>query len=89
MEPRKSLRLQPVESSAIRAMAYDRPTRWLFVAYRSKRRGLYAYRGVTPREWRMLHDTPSIGRYVNARIKPHHDFVRLDEDAAEPATTDL
>lgn len=75
----KKLRLQPVESSAIRALAHDRPTRWRFVAYRSARRGLYAYRDVTPQEWRMLHHTPSIGRYVNARIKPHHDFVKLDE----------
>jgi hypothetical protein len=81
VEPRKPLRLQSVESSAIRALAYDRPTRWLFVAYRSKRRGLYAYQGVTPQEWRMLHHTPSIGRYVNARIKPHHDFVRLGKEA--------
>jgi hypothetical protein len=80
METRKPLRLQRVESSAIRALAYDRPTRWLFVAYRSKQRGLYAYRGVTPQEWRMLHRTQSIGRYVNARIKPHHDFVRLDDE---------
>jgi hypothetical protein len=87
VEPHKTPRLQPVESSAIRAMAYDRPTRWLFVAYRSKRRGLYAYQGVTPKEWRMLHHTPSIGRYVNARIKPHHAFVRLDDETAgsEPA----
>ncbi len=80
MEPRKPLRLQPVESSAIRAMAYDRPARRLYIAYRSERRGLYAYQGVTPKEWRMLHHTPSIGRYVNVRIKPHHDFVRLDDE---------
>lgn len=79
MEWPKKLRLQPVASSAIRGLAYDRPTRCLFVAYRSARRGLYAYREVTPQEWRMLHRTASIGRYVNARIKPRHDFVKLDE----------
>jgi hypothetical protein len=71
--------LQRVESSAVRAIAYDKPTRWLFVAYRSARRGLYAYRDVTPQEWRMLRRTPSIGRYVNAQIKPRHEFVRIDE----------
>jgi hypothetical protein len=79
MERRPRLRLQPVESSAVRAIAYDKPTRWLFVAYRSARRGLYAYRDVTPQEWRMLRRTPSIGRYVNAQIKPRHEFVRIDE----------
>ena len=75
----KRPRLQPVASSAIRAIGYDRRSGWLFIAYRSERRGLYAYRDVTPAEWRMLHRTDSIGRYVNARIKPRHDFVRLTE----------
>lgn len=63
---------------AIRGIAYDRATRWLFVAYRSAQRGLYAYRDVTPEEWRMMRRVPSLGRYVNARIKPRHDFVRLE-----------
>lgn len=80
MEPRKPLTLRPVDSSAIRAMAYDRPSRWLFIAYRSKRRGLYAYRDVTPQEWHTLRHAPSIGHYVNARIKSRHDFVRLDDE---------
>ena len=85
MDQPKALRLQPVDSSAIRGIAYDRATRWLFVAYRSARRGLYAYRDVSADEWRMLHHTPSIGRYVNSRIKPRHEFVRLD-DAEQPPT---
>lgn len=84
MERQKPLRLRSVESSAIRGLAYDRATRWLFIAYRSKNRGLYAYRGVTPQEWRVLRRTPSIGRYVNARIKPHHDFLRLDDAELTP-----
>ena len=78
MEKHKPVTLHPVESSAIRALAYDRPTRWLFIAYRSARRGLYAYRDVTPQEWRMLRQASSIGRYVNAHIKPRHAFVRLE-----------
>jgi hypothetical protein len=78
MDQRKPLRLQPVESSAIRGIAYDRATRWLFVAYRSERRGVYAYRNVSADEWRMMHRVSSIGRYVNTRIKPRHEFVRLD-----------
>jgi hypothetical protein len=79
MDQPKPLRLQPVDSSAIRGIAYDRATRWLFVDYRSARRGLYAYRDVSTAEWRMLHRAASIGRYVNSRIKPHHEFVKLDE----------
>lgn len=83
MEKRKAVTLRPVASSAIRALAYDRPTRWLFIAYRTARRGLYAYRDVTPAEWRMLRHAASIGRYVNARIKPRHACVRLDDKSNE------
>jgi len=71
--------MERVDSRAVRSMAYDRRTRWLFIAYRSERKSIYAYRNVTPAEWRMLHLAPSIARYVNARIKPRHEFVRIDQ----------
>jgi hypothetical protein len=74
--PLPRLRMRPVRSSAIRAVGYYRPERWLFVHYRGAE-GIYAYEAVTSQEWRDLLAAPSKGRFVNFRIKPHHPFIRL------------
>jgi hypothetical protein len=74
----KGIKLEQVNSSAVRGIAYDSRRRKLYVAYRSECRQLYAYSGVTRAEWRMLHEAPSIGRFVNTTIKRYHDFVRID-----------
>jgi hypothetical protein len=68
--------MQAVDSSAIKAMGYDRPAQSLFIAYRGKR-GLYAYDKVTPEEWQALLGAESKGRFVNFHIKPRHTFTRI------------
>jgi len=71
--------LRSVQSSAIEAIGYDRPGRWLFIRYRGSE-GVYAYEDVEPQEWRALLEAPSKGRFVNAAIKPRHRYVRLAKD---------
>lgn len=70
------VRLQPVRSSAIRALGYDAARRVLDVIYPDGDR--YRYFGVSPQRHRALMAAGSIGSYVNEHIKPHYRFEKLD-----------
>lgn len=70
------VRLMPVDSSSIAAMAYVPLRRELIVRFR-ERDALYAYEGVAESEFRALLAADSKGRYLNRWIKPRHRFRRL------------
>lgn len=56
-------------------VGYDAPRRRLEVQFKGG--GVYAYLDVTPDEYGELLAAESIGEFVNAHIKPHHDVTTL------------
>jgi hypothetical protein len=69
-------RMRPVDSSAVAAVGYDRRRRELFVNFVGDD-PTYVYAEVAPATFAALLEAPSIGAFVNRRIKPAHRFRRL------------
>lgn len=65
-----------VASSAIASVGYHARARLLDVEYRTGR--VYRYRRVPAAAYRALLEADSVGRFVNARIKPvYTDCTRI------------
>ena len=73
MASRMPLRLK--ESSSIAAAEYDRNRRTLRVRFSPG--GIYDYLDVPAGVVREFLNAPSLGRFVNWRIKPHYRYVRI------------
>jgi KTSC domain len=69
--------MEPVQSSSIAAIGYERPHRLLLVQYRDSGE-TYVYFDVPPRVFAALQRAESKGRFVNAEIKGHYHYERLD-----------
>ncbi len=59
---------QPVESSSIAAMGYDRSSSILEIEFK-KTRDVYRYYAVPEEEFRALFNADSKGKYFNAHIQ--------------------
>lgn len=60
-----------VSSSAVRRVDYDEESRELYVTFTDGDK--YAYLNVPLDVYDELLDAPSVGAYVNRRIKPHYE----------------
>ena len=67
------VRMQPVESSSIRAIGYDQEAEELWVEFYSSP-DPYVYLEVPPTIYGELKDAGSKGEYLNLMIKPHYDY---------------
>ena len=65
----RPVRREPVQSTAVHAWGYDAEERILEVEFAE---GAYDYFGVDPALVDGLRSAPSVGAFVNQRIKPHH-----------------
>lgn len=66
---------QPVESSVVAEVGYDRRSRVLEVRLTSGT--TYRYLGVPARDFLGLLAAPSAGRFYNERIKPNYEFRQV------------
>lgn len=67
-------RMQPVDSSAVAAIGYDRAREDLYVEFLDGDR--YAYAHVPHTIWRAFLAADSKGRFVNKVLKPHFPVRR-------------
>jgi len=65
-----------VESSEVSHVSYDHAKRILFVTLRRNPK-IYAYFGVPRGEYEEILRAPSIGAYINLRIKSRYRFREL------------
>ena len=68
---------QPVNSSAVRSVGYDRRSRTLEVEFTSGE--VYRYLGVERIVFGALLRSDSPGRFVNERIKPRYPSVHVGQ----------
>ena len=68
---------QLVNSSAVRSVGYDRPSRTLEVEFTSGE--VYRYLGVERIVYGAFLRSDSLGRFVNERIKPRYPSVHVGE----------
>ncbi|NED95786.1 KTSC domain-containing protein [Phytoactinopolyspora alkaliphila] len=66
------MKRQPVSSQAIVSLGYDTDTHTLEVEFRSGY--VYQYYDVPPPEFLRLVNSPSVGGYINTRIKPLYQY---------------
>lgn len=71
------IELTQVESSMIEAWGYDQSTNALYVRFKGGK--LYRYADVPAAEIESLQQAESIGRFINATIKPNYACERVDE----------
>ncbi len=64
----KPLKWKQVESSAIKAVAYDRTQRLLYVEFNHG--GRYTYPGIGYHRYNKLIHAESVGKYYNEAIRP-------------------
>ncbi|HWG84366.1 MAG TPA: KTSC domain-containing protein [Deinococcales bacterium] len=67
---------EPVDSSALRSVAYDERARELEVEFTSG--NVYRYDGVEPEVARELLEAPSKGSFFNARIRDDYPYQRAE-----------
>lgn len=67
--------LKEVNSSNISRVGYDETNGDLQVEFKSGSK--YVYHGVLKSVYESLLKAPSIGKFVNAEIKPHYFFEKL------------
>ncbi len=65
---------QPVTSSNLKSVGYDRANRVLEIEFQNGR--VYRYRGVPPEEYEELLKAPSLGRYFIATIRDEYGYDR-------------
>lgn len=70
----------PVESSNLAQVGYDTATSTLYVGF--KHGGTYRYFGVPIEKYTGILEAESAGKYLNAEIKPHHGYEKIDENSA-------
>jgi hypothetical protein len=66
-----SMRMTPIDSSAIARAGYDVPRKILRLEYRNGR--IYDYSKVPPPIYKRLLSADSAGEFVNLEIKPNYD----------------
>ena len=69
------MRRRFVESSSVRTVGYDLRTRTLELEYLSG--DVYQYFDVPQPVYAGLMAAPSVGNYVNLRIKPHYEVAEV------------
>jgi hypothetical protein len=67
---------EPVESTTMRSVGYDRTDQVLEVEFRSG--DIYQYLDVPPAIHKELSSAESKGQYFNSEIRDTYEFVRLD-----------
>jgi hypothetical protein len=70
-------RIYLVPSSNVKAIGYDSNTRELVVEFPG---GWYSYSEVPPTQVVELMFAESVGKYLNAAIKPNYEVKRLSDD---------
>ena len=65
---------QPVTSSNLKSVGYDRANRILEIEFQNGR--VYRYHGVPPEEYEELLRAPSLGRYFISNIRDEYDYDR-------------
>ena len=65
--------LDPVDSTAVDAIGYDKNKHELYVLFRGSQKA-YTYFDVPPEEYEDLKTADSVGNYVNLNIKPNYDY---------------
>jgi hypothetical protein len=63
---------QKVESSFIKAVAYDATEKLLELTFKGRPVNVVQYSGVSPKKYESLMEAPSKGEYFNAKIKGKH-----------------
>jgi len=71
------MKREPVNSSAVRSVGYDRQTQTLEVEFASGE--VYRYLGVEYFVSLALLRSDSLGRFVNERVKPRYPSVHVGE----------
>lgn len=74
----------PVESSNLAAVGYDAVSKILQVEFKGG--AIYNYFKVSPDSYDSLLDAESVGKYLNAEIKPNHGFELMPQDAFHQVT---
>lgn len=73
--PAIDLKLVPVQSSDLKAVGYDEPSKTLHVEFHSG--GLYEYAGVPEKIHQALRAATSVGRYFHANVKDRYPTKKL------------
>lgn len=71
---------RPVDSSNLASVGYEPSSQILEVEFKSGL--LYHYFRVPPAKFEALMAADSVGKYLNAEIKPHHGYEQLRDDGA-------
>ncbi len=66
---------QPVESSSALSVGYDEPSQTLEIEF--KESGVYQYYNVPSTTFEQMMSSDSIGKFINANIKPVYPFSRV------------
>lgn len=69
------MKLIPVHSSGVRAVGYEEERKVLYVQFVDG--DVYEYYDVPVSDVVELIQAHSIGRFVNKRIKPYYDYLKL------------
>ncbi len=78
------MRLYPVDSTSIAALAYVPERRELWVRFHGRGQ-LYAYEDVSASEYQALMQAESKGAFINRHIKPRHPYRRFPHRLASHA----
>lgn len=70
-----SVVMESVISSNVDQIGYDGEEEILVVKYKTG--AIYKYFNIPYTMWHEIKGTPSIGRFINSRIKPTHKFERV------------
>lgn len=70
------MKMTACKSSQIKSHGYDPVTGTLAVEFNSGH--TYHYSGVSAEKHAELCKAESVGKFLHAHIKPHHDHVRID-----------
>ena len=74
---------QPVESSSLASVGYEKWTRTLEVEFHNG--GVYQYLGVPLSVHRDLMTAESLGAFLNTRIKPYYPYQRVQPPGGRAA----
>ena len=68
------MKLEPVTSTSIKAIGYDKATGTMHVQFGS---GTYEYQGVSPETYDALAGSESVGKHFHSVIKPQFKGVKI------------
>lgn len=67
--------MQPVVSSNIAQVGYEQETKHLYVEFNNGT--VYRYLDVNEEVYEQLVNAASVGKFLNAEIKPNHNYERV------------